>query len=88
MSGASGKILSAIHVYPEAKNDGLLAYIHDGDVVRIDAATGELALLVEQEELVKREAQPAPTAETTLGRGLFRRLRELATESGDGASII
>jgi phosphogluconate dehydratase len=32
MSGASGKVPSAIHVAPEALDGGLIAKLHDGDV--------------------------------------------------------
>ncbi|MFN7674049.1 MAG: dihydroxy-acid dehydratase, partial [bacterium] len=37
MSGASGKVLAAIHVSPESKSGGLIGKIRDGDVVRVDA---------------------------------------------------
>ena len=37
MSGASGKVPAAIHVSPEALNDGPLARLRDGDIVRVCA---------------------------------------------------
>ena len=37
MSGASGKVPAAIHVTPEAADGGPLAYIRDGDLIRLDA---------------------------------------------------
>ncbi len=40
MSGASGKVLSAIHVTPEAARGGDIAKIRDGDIIRIDAVAG------------------------------------------------
>ena len=36
LSGASGKVPSAIHVSPEAFCGGLLAKVQDGDIIRID----------------------------------------------------
>ncbi|MBU6449953.1 MAG: phosphogluconate dehydratase, partial [Rhodospirillales bacterium] len=42
LSGASGKVLSAIHVTPEALAGGKLAKLRDGDVVRVDAVAGTL----------------------------------------------
>ena len=40
MSGASGKTPAAIHVTPEALEGGPLAYVRDGDIVRLDAEAG------------------------------------------------
>ena len=45
MSGASGKVPSAIHVSPEALDGGPLARLHDGDFVRVDAVAGTLDVL-------------------------------------------
>jgi phosphogluconate dehydratase len=45
MSGASGKVPSAIHVSPEALDGGPLARLHDGDLVRVDAVRGTLDVL-------------------------------------------
>jgi phosphogluconate dehydratase len=45
MSGASGKVPSAIHVTPEALDGGPLARIQDGDLVRVDAVAGSLDVL-------------------------------------------
>ena len=88
MSGASGKILSAIHVSPEAKKGGLLAYLQDGDVIRVDATAGEL--LVRVDEAVLRQRQPAVQAviPMTLGRGLFEKMRGVVDDSTHGASFL
>ena len=37
MSGASGKVLAAIHVTPEASRGGEISKIADGDLITIDA---------------------------------------------------
>ncbi|MEM6534597.1 MAG: phosphogluconate dehydratase, partial [Pseudomonadota bacterium] len=42
MSGATGKFPAAIHVGPEAARGGPLARVQDGDVIRLDAASGRL----------------------------------------------
>ena len=42
MSGASGKVLAAIHATPEAARGGLIGKIRDGDIITIDATTGKL----------------------------------------------
>ena len=88
MSGASGKVLAAIHVSPEAKKGGFLALLQDGDVVRIDSKAGILNVDLSQEELKARKPVAPPVVETTLGRGLFARLRNHADDAELGASII
>jgi phosphogluconate dehydratase len=40
MSGASGKVPAAIHICPEALDGGPIAYIKDGDILRVDAVEG------------------------------------------------
>ncbi len=55
MSGASGKVPAAIHLCPEAVDAGLIAKIQDGDMINLDGETGELTLLVDEQELEERE---------------------------------
>jgi len=86
MSGASGKVLSAIHVSPEAKKGGLLAYLQDGDVVRVDAKLGELSVSTPVSELKKRQPAKEPIRPMTLGRSLFAGFRDKVGESTNGAS--
>ena len=88
MSGASGKILSAIHVSPEAKKGGLLAYLRDGDVVRVDANSGQLMVRVDAAELRQRTPSSGPHVSNTLGRGLFKKMRGIVEESTSGASFL
>jgi len=88
MSGASGKVLTAMHVSPEAKKDGLLAYLREGDVVRVNCETSELCCLVDEVELRKREPASQPKIPQTLGRGLFEKMRSVVGESTLGASFI
>ena len=88
MSGASGKVLSAIHVSPEAKKGGPLAYLNEGDVIRVDAKTSELTVNVSVDELKQRPIAKAPLNPQTLGRKLFARMRAVVDESTAGASIL
>ena len=42
------------HVAPEATDGGPIAFVHDGDLIRIDVPTKSLDLLVDDAELVRR----------------------------------
>ncbi|EPJ8536162.1 phosphogluconate dehydratase [Providencia rettgeri] len=90
LSGASGKVPSAIHVTPEAYNGGLLAKVKNGDIIRVNALTGELQLLVDEEELNKRQSFEADlTAERSgCGRELFGALRRHLSGAEEGACSI
>lgn len=89
MSGASGKVPAAIHVSPEAAAGGPLAKVRDGDVIRLDALTGDLQVLVSDAEWAARPLDVMP-AELRLsdavgmGRELFTGMRRnsLAAEKG------
>ena len=85
MSGASGKVPAAIHVTPEALAGGALAYLRDGDRVRLCAQTGALTVL---DDISNREPVPAPRAELGMGRELFALLRNHADSAELGASAI
>ncbi|MGW4484650.1 phosphogluconate dehydratase [Amycolatopsis sp. NPDC004368] len=88
MSGASGKIPAAIQVTPEAAVGGPIARIHDGDVVRFDARTGTLDVLVDADEFARRELLDAPTGEPEgTGRELFGALRRAVGPADQGASV-
>ena len=88
MSGASGKVLAAIHLSPEAKKGGLLAYLQEGDVISINCKTGELSSDISESELRKREPAIQPQISQTLGRGLFEKMRDAVGDSTLGASSI
>jgi len=88
MSGASGKVLAAIHLSPEAKNGGLLAYLQEGDVISINCKTGELSSVISESELRKRKPAIQPQIPQTLGRGLFEKMRDAVGDSTLGASSI
>jgi phosphogluconate dehydratase len=87
MSGASGKVLAAIHIAPEANKGGLLAYVEEGDIVRVDAENGEVSLLVDDQVLKQRSPAAAPHIDATLGRRLFSVFRDSVNTSTDGANV-
>ena len=87
MSGASGKILAAIHVSPEAKLGGMLAYLQEGDIITVDARKGELCTNLSEDELRKRKPANPPTDDPTIGRGLFANMRNAVSISTAGASV-
>lgn len=89
MSGASGKVPAAIHLVPEAADGGLLAKIHDGDIIRVNAVTGELEFIGDITELESRVAAPQPrTGERGCGRELFAVNRANISNAERGASFL
>ncbi|MEY8709542.1 phosphogluconate dehydratase [Mangrovibacter phragmitis] len=90
LSGASGKVPSAIHVTPEAYAGGLLAKVRNGDMIRVNGQTGELTLLVDGAELQEREPfHPDLSAQRVgTGRELFGALRENLSGAEQGATCI
>ena len=90
MSGASGKVPAAIHVSPEAAAGGPLARVLDGDVIRVDALTGELQVLLPDAEWAARPVSVMPEELRQrngigMGRGLFAAMRRHALTAEEGA---
>ncbi|MDL5033389.1 phosphogluconate dehydratase [Pelomonas sp. APW6] len=90
MSGASGKVPAAIHVSPESLAGGPLARLQDGDVVRLDAVTGELSAQVpadvwEARALATLDPAQAADNATGLGRNLFGGFRRNVRSAEEGA---
>lgn len=88
MSGASGKVLAAIHVTPEAAAGGPLAYVRDGDVVRLDAEAGTLDIQVDAGELMRRGPAPTPRSAPGYGREMFGWMRQAAGPADAGACAL
>ncbi|MDB5457140.1 MAG: 6-phosphogluconate dehydratase [Caulobacter sp.] len=88
MSGASGKTPAAIHVTPEAAKGGPLAYVRDGDLIRLDAHAGELEILVDAAELAARDPAATPAAQPGFGRELFGWMRAGVSDADTGASVL
>ncbi len=83
MSGASGKVPAAIHVTPEALADGPIAYLQDGDVVRLSAEDGTLSTTA---DLSGRTSAPLPAPAEGMGRELFAMFRANAGGAEQGGS--
>jgi phosphogluconate dehydratase len=88
MSGASGKVPAAIHVTPEAANGGPLAFVRDGDLIRLDAEAGTLEVKVEAAELAGRAPSVVAQPAYGYGRELFGWMRRAAGPAEAGASVL
>jgi phosphogluconate dehydratase len=88
MSGASGKVPSAIHVCPEAVDGGPIAKIRDGDMIRLDATKGTIDVL--DVDLDTREAivEDLTGNGSGVGRELFEVFRRNAGLASTGASSV
>ncbi|MBI3899242.1 MAG: phosphogluconate dehydratase [Gammaproteobacteria bacterium] len=88
MSGASGKIPTAIHVTPECMRGGPLAKVRDGDIIRLDAEHGVLEADVSASEWSRREPAIADLAKNQegIGRELFAVFRANVAAAEQGAS--
>jgi len=89
MSGASGAVLAAIHVVPEAAEQGLIGHICDGDEIIIDADVGSLSL-VDPTAVGGRVCQwvDPGTNGTGCGRELFAHSRACVSDAQQGASTL
>jgi phosphogluconate dehydratase len=90
MSGASGKVPAAIHVSPEAAAGGPLAKVRDGDIIEVNAVTGQLRALVPAAEWAARQTDTLPPQlragnSIGMGRGLFTGMRRHALTAEEGA---
>ncbi|MGB1011461.1 MAG: phosphogluconate dehydratase [Thiolinea sp.] len=88
MSGASGKVPSAIHLSPEAAQGGAIARIRDGDEIVLDANNARLDVLTEG--FAQREPAQADLSgnEQGLGRELFAVFRQAAGPAATGGNSL
>ena len=88
MSGASGKVPAAIHVSPEAADGGALAYVKDGDLIRVDAKAGIIQNL--NKAWKKRHPAKPDLADNGhgIGRELFDVFRHTAGTASTGAGVV
>ncbi len=86
MSGASGKIPAAIHLYPEAFESGPIGSIQDGDIIVLDALEG---ILMTESDLSKRNQKKRFTMNDQIGFGreFFNVLRNSANSPEKGGGI-
>ena len=89
LSGASGKVPSAIHVTPEAAAGGAIGKIRDGDVIRLDARAGRLDVKVADDVWSSRGHAEADlsAAHVGMGRELFAVFRGGVGSADEGAAI-
>jgi len=91
MSGASGKTPAAIHVSPEALAGGPLAYVQEGDIIRLDADAGVLTTVavsdLQSRPRARRSAANADASSWGYGRELFSAFRRVVTSAEEGATV-
>ncbi|WP_421716557.1 phosphogluconate dehydratase [Arcobacter arenosus] len=89
MSGASGKVPSAIHLTPEASDGGVIAKINTGDLIKFDVENGEVSLIVDSVELENREIELPDVSSNVhgFGRELFSTIRANVGSAENGATI-
>ncbi|MBT6077793.1 MAG: phosphogluconate dehydratase, partial [Oceanospirillaceae bacterium] len=86
MSGASGKVPAAIHLYPEAKAGGVIGKIENDDLLILDCHNGSLELLVDAKVLASRpQAEQQPDLGVGMGRELFANMRQHVSAAELGA---
>jgi dihydroxy-acid dehydratase len=73
------------HVAPEAVDDGPIAFVRDGDRIRLDVANGRLDLLVEPDELQRRRNEGVDHPEPRYTRGVLAKYRKLVGSASRGA---
>ena len=88
MSGASGKVPSAIHVTPEAASGGPISKLRDGDMVLLDADNGILEVQIEDLESRPSVSVDLSDNQYGLGRELFNIFRENVGPTSEGANSV
>lgn len=90
MSGASGKVLSAIQVTPEALHGGVIGKVRDGDMITIDANDGIAAVVNSDDDPLDRPEQNynLDHNHVGLGRELFAAFRARVSGAEEGASSL
>jgi len=73
------------HIAPEAVDAGPIAFVRDGDLIRVDIAARTLDLLVEESELSSRREgwEPLPPRYT---RGVLAKYSRLVRSAAEGAT--
>ncbi len=72
------------HVAPEAVDAGPIAFVRDGDLIRVDIAARSLDLLVEKSELEARRTDWAPLP-PRYTRGVLAKYAKLVHSASEGA---
>lgn len=87
LSGASGKVPTAIHLTPEAQAGGPVSQLRDGDVVCLDLDAGTLEARLDGGDLTARPPAVLDPATNSwgVGRELFAGFRARVTAAEEGA---
>ncbi|WP_017932193.1 phosphogluconate dehydratase [Robiginitomaculum antarcticum] len=90
MSGASGKVPSAIHMCPEALHGGPIGRVRDGDMMHLDCEAGTLHVDVAPAEFEARPLAEAPKyrSRAALGMNMFGAMRRVVSSAEEGATIL
>ena len=89
MSGASGSVLTVVHVTPETKQGGIISKIQNSDIIEIDAQKGTMNVNVSNDDLNKRQTCISNTVDTFgYGRELFKQNRCQVSSCETGAISI
>lgn len=88
MSGASGKVPAAIHISPEAAAGGPIAKLKDGDILRLDAVSGQIEVL--SDGFIDRAPVTIDLSDNEygVGRELFGMFRQNVGGASEGASVV
>ncbi|GAA2035459.1 dihydroxy-acid dehydratase [Terrabacter terrae] len=73
------------HVAPEAVDEGPIAFVRDGDVIRLDVAGGTLDVLVDEDEMQRRRTEGVTHPEPKYTRGVLAKYRKLVGSASGGA---
>lgn len=74
------------HISPEAASGGIIAYVLDGDRIKIDIDAKSIELLVDEDELEKRKASIPIKTKTDL-KGYIKRYARNVSSADKGAVI-
>ena len=88
MSGASGKVLAAIQVTPEAISGGTIGKIRDDDLIVIDAEAGVLSVSADDDPSGRSvEFCDISAKHVGMGRELFAAFRKQVSSAETGGTI-
>ncbi|MBE0439689.1 MAG: phosphogluconate dehydratase [Gammaproteobacteria bacterium] len=87
MSGASGKVPSAIHMCPECEEGGPLTRVRTGDILHLNTQTGSLNILIDDDVFNSRTQCIKGSTEHHygMGRELFDSFRRGVSSAETGA---
>jgi len=88
MSGASGRVPAAIHNVPEALDDGPIALLRQGDIIRMDWSAGTLDVVIDEKKWSKRIPMLPDLSDQSVGCGreLFSCYRLSVSSADQGAT--